>query len=197
MTNVRYIPDLKRNLISPGTLESLGCKYSVEGGVLKVLKGSLVLLKANRIGSLYVLQGTAVTGSTAVSSSMPENDVTKLWHMRLGHMSEKGMHLLSNQGRLGKQGISKLEFCKHCVFGKQKNVSFSTATHRTKGILDYIHSDLWGPSKVTSYGGRRYMMTIIDDFSRKVWVYFLRHKIETFPTFKKWKILVETQTGKM
>lgn len=40
------------------------------------------------------------------------------------------------------------------------------------------------------------MMTLIDDFSRKVWVYFLRHKNEAFPTFKKWKALVENQTGK-
>jgi len=40
------------------------------------------------------------------------------------------------------------------------------------------------------------MMTIINDFSRKVWFYFLRHKNETFPTFKKWKTLVETQTRK-
>jgi len=54
------------------------------------------------------LKGTVVTGSTAVSSSMPEIDVTKLWHMRMGHMSEKGMHLLRKQGYLGKQGISKL-----------------------------------------------------------------------------------------
>ncbi|CAL0308086.1 unnamed protein product [Lupinus luteus] len=54
LANVRYIPDLKRNLISLGTLESLGCRYSVEGGVLKILKGALVLLKVNRIGSLYV-----------------------------------------------------------------------------------------------------------------------------------------------
>ena len=192
LANVLYIPDLKQNLISLGTLEYLGCKYSAEGGVLKVSKGSLVLLKANRIGSLYVLQGTVVTGSTTVSSSKPENDVTKLWHMRLGHMSEKGMHLLGKQGSLGIQGIGKLEFCKHCVFGKQKKVSFSMATHRTNGIIDYIHYELWGTSKVSSYGGRRYMMTIIDDFSRKVWVYFLRHKNETFPTFKKWKILVET-----
>jgi len=122
LTNVLYIPDLKQNLISLGTLESLGCKYSAEGGVLKLSKGSLVLLKANRIGSLYVLQGTVVTGSIVVSSSMPENDVTRLWHMRLGHMSEKGMPLLSKQGRLGKQGISKLEFCKHCVFRKQKKL---------------------------------------------------------------------------
>jgi len=196
LSDVRYIPELKRNLISLGTLESLGCKYSAEGGVLKVSKGSLVLLKANRIGSLYVLQGTVVTGSVVVSSSMAENDVTKLWHMRLGHMSEKGMHLLSKQGYLGKHVIGKLEFCKHCAFGKQKKVSFSTATHNTKGILDYIHSNLWGPSKVPSYGGRRYMMTIIDDFSRKVWVYFLRHKNETFPTFKKWKLLLKPRHGR-
>ncbi|KAL6521554.1 hypothetical protein OROGR_018123 [Orobanche gracilis] len=121
-SNVRYVPDLKRNLISLGTLESLGCRYSTEGGVLKVSKGALVLLKANRVGSLYVLQGSVVTGSTVVSSSMSDKDVTKLWHMRLGHMSEKGMHLLSKQGHLGKHGIGKLEFCKHCVFGKQKKV---------------------------------------------------------------------------
>ena len=118
LTNVRYIPDLKRNLISLGTLESLGCKYSAEGGVLKVSKGALILMKANRIGSLYVLQGSVVTSSVAASSSLSDSDVTKLWHMRLGHMSEKGMHLLSKQGSLGKYGIGKLEFCEHCVFGK-------------------------------------------------------------------------------
>ena len=37
-------------------------------------------------------------------------------------MSEKGMHLLSKQGHLGKYGIGKLEFCEHCVFGKQKEL---------------------------------------------------------------------------
>ena len=70
LTNVRHVPDLKRNLISLGTLESLGCKYTIEGRVLKVFKGALVLMKANRSGSLYVLQGSIITSSTAVSSSM-------------------------------------------------------------------------------------------------------------------------------
>jgi len=52
LTNVRHVPDFKRNLISPGTLESPGCKYTVEGGVLKVCKGALVLIKANISGSM-------------------------------------------------------------------------------------------------------------------------------------------------
>ena len=40
------------------------------------------------------------------------------------------------------------------------------------------------------------MMTIIDDFSRKLWVCFLKLKSEALSTFKEWKTLIENQTGK-
>jgi len=63
--------------------------HTAKGGVLKVSKGALVLMKANRSGSLYVLQGSTITGSTSVSISMSDSDVAKLWHMHLGHMSPK------------------------------------------------------------------------------------------------------------
>ena len=99
-------------------------------------------------------------------------------------MSEKGILILKKKGHLGNHCTRNVDFCEHCIFGKQKKVSFSKAIHRTKGTLDYIHSDLWVPSKVPSRGKCRYMMTIIDDFSRKLWVYFLKHKNETFSTFK-------------
>ena len=111
-------------------------------------------------------------------------------------MSEKGMHFLNKKGHLGNQCTGKVDFCEHCIFGKQKKVSFSKATHRTKGTLDYIHSDLWGPSRIPSKGGCYYMLTIIDDFSRKLWVYFLKNKSEAFSKFKEWKILIENQTGR-
>ena len=111
-------------------------------------------------------------------------------------MSEKGILILKKNGHLGNHCTGKVDFCEHCIFGKQKKVSFSKAIHRTKGTLDYIHSDFWDPSKVPSRGKCRYMMTIIDDFSRKLWVYFLKHKNEAFSTFKEWKLLIENQTGK-
>jgi hypothetical protein len=67
------------------------------------------------------------------------------------------------------------------VFGKQKSLNFSTAIHRTKGTLDYIHSDLWGPSREPSKdNGSRYLLTFIDDFFRKVWIYFLKEKSGVF-----------------
>ena len=60
--------------------------------------------------------------------------------------------------------------------------------------LELIHTDLWGPSLVVSLGGSRYYITFIDDSSRNVWVYFLKNKSDVFETFKKWKVMVETET---
>ncbi|KAG8500752.1 hypothetical protein CXB51_002776 [Gossypium anomalum] len=126
LSDVRYVPELKRNLISLSTLDSKGYRYTAESGVLKISKGSLVVMKGQRkTAKLYVLQGSTVTGDAAVaSSSLSDDDITKLWHIRLGHMSENGMVELSKRGLLDGQGICKLNFCEHCVFGKQKRSAF-------------------------------------------------------------------------
>ena len=111
-------------------------------------------------------------------------------------MSEKGMQVLCKQDLLGNVKIGKLDFCEHCIFGKQYRVKFSTDIHNTKGIVDYIYSDLWGPSRELSKGGAQYLLTFIDDYYRKVWVYFLKQKSDVFITFKQWKALIENQTSK-
>ena len=157
---------------------------------MKIFKGALLLMKAIQSGSLYVLQGTIESGTAGIATSKAHPNDSKLWHYRLGHMGEKGMNTLAKKGLI--KVSCNLEFCEHCVFGKQKRVSFSSGIHRTKDALDYIHSDLWGPSPVTSRGGKRYMLTIIDDFSRKVWVFSLKHKDEVFPTFTEWKVMIES-----
>lgn len=75
-------------------------------------------------------------------------------------MSEKRL-ILSKRGLLCGQSTGKLEFCEHCVFGKQKNVSFSMGTHKTKDTLNYIHLDLWGLSKVPLKGGVSYIQPLL------------------------------------
>ncbi|KAK3026954.1 hypothetical protein RJ639_040360 [Escallonia herrerae] len=98
MTNVRHVPEMRKNLISLGTFDSNGCSYRAAGGVMRIMKGSLVVMKVLKQNCLYLLQGSTVTGATgATTSSDIDFDTTKLWHMRLRHMSEKGMDMLSKQ----------------------------------------------------------------------------------------------------
>jgi len=69
--------------------------------------------------------------------------------------------------------------------GRQRKVAFSTSQHKTKGLVDLIYTDVWGPSPVASIGSARYYVMFIDDFSRRVWVYLLKQKSEVFQMFNE------------
>ena len=196
LTDVRYVPSLKKNLISLGALESNGSVVTMRDGILKVTSGALVILKGIRKNNLYYYQGSTVIGAVAAASGNKELDSMQLWHMKLGHASEKSLQILAKQGLLKGAKACKLKFCEHCVLGKQKRVKFGTAIHNTKGILEYVHSDVWGPSKTPSLGGKHYFVTFVDDFSRRVWVYTMKTKDEVLGVFLKWKTMIENQTGK-
>jgi hypothetical protein len=188
--DVKHVPEVEKNLISLGTLDSNSYGYKSEGGVMKVTKGAMVVMKEQKnSNNIYkLLESTVVGGIASVESKF---DCTILWHMRLGHMSKQGILELHKKNLLKGVKTCKLDFCKFCVLGKQNWVQFKTITHKTYGILDYIHSDVWGPVKTASRGGHMSFVIFIDDFSRNVWVYFMQHKSETFAKFKLWKAKVE------
>ncbi|KAG8376371.1 hypothetical protein BUALT_Bualt09G0056100 [Buddleja alternifolia] len=147
LKNVRFIPELKRNLISLGVLDELGYSIKVETGILKILKGSFVLMKGVRKNGIYSLLGNTVIGSVSI---VTENSMEKgtILHQRLGHVSEKGLIELSKQGLISGDNIKNIEFCETCIYGKACKVKFGIGQRNTKGALDYIHSDLWGPQRL-------------------------------------------------
>nr|GEZ47200.1 hypothetical protein [Tanacetum cinerariifolium] len=64
--------------------------------------------------------------------------------------------------------------------GKAKRKSFHTKLNpSSKRQLQLLHMDLCGPMRVTSINGKRYVLVIVDDYSRYTWTYFLRSKDET------------------
>ena len=69
--------------------------------------------------------------------------------------------------------------------------------HKSKGIINYIHADLWGPAKTPTQGGNLYFLSFIDDYSRKFWIYLLINKLDALNKFVVQKQLVETQMGKI
>lgn len=54
-------------------------------------------------------------------------------------MIGKGIQILKKEDHIGNHCTGKVDFCEHCIFGKQTKVSFSKAIHRTKCTLNYIH----------------------------------------------------------
>lgn len=66
LLDVQHVPGLRKNLISLGKIDARGCKFSAEGGVLKVLKEDREVLQARRVGDLYKLEGNVVTGGATV-----------------------------------------------------------------------------------------------------------------------------------
>lgn len=201
---VRYMPGIGRNLISLGTLERKGCEFKGFNGKLKIILGCTVIMKGFRKGAdtLYFLKGRArkserETGesSVAMTGSEAKDKTTLLWHSRLGHVGQKSLEMLVKRGCLQSDHISEIKFCEDCVIGKTHKVSFGPAQHISKERLDYIHSDLWGsPNVPLSLGKCQYFVSFTDDWSRKVWVYFLKTKDEAFQRFTEWKKMVEVQT---
>jgi len=184
LKDVRYIPKLKRNLISISMFDGLGYCTRIERGMMRISHGALVIAKGSKIHGLYILEGSIVIDHASVAS-VDTLDIIKLWHLRLGHVSERGLVELAKQGLLGNEILNKLDFCDNCTLGKQHKVKFGVGVHKSSRPFEYVHSDLWGPASVKTHGGGSYFMSIIDDYSRRVWVYILKNKSDTFEKFKE------------
>jgi hypothetical protein len=88
-----------------------------------------------------------------------------------------------------------LEVCEACQLGKQARHPFLVQTiHVSSKPLEMIHSNVW-TMKMKSIGGCKYYVSFIDDHTRKVWVYFMKHKGEVFQYFFNFKIMVEKEKG--
>jgi hypothetical protein len=209
LPGVLHIPGMARNLIFVSNMEYAGVKIIFEKGTCRMVRRAMVLMKGVRFGTLYNLLGSTISDGCN-SSNVPDIGVEEeinptvsgekvmLWHQRLGHIGEKGLRLLHGKGIV--EGMSNcsldFDFYEHCLYGKQNRVRFPSGATREEGILQLVHSDVFGPVSVPSLGKSMYYVSFIDNFSRKSWIYFLRKKSEVFDRFKEFKSLVENQTEK-
>ncbi|GKA47604.1 retrovirus-related pol polyprotein from transposon TNT 1-94 [Tanacetum coccineum] len=142
------------------------------------------LLKGNRGYDLYTI-ALQESSSPSPTSFMAKASPTQacLWHRRLSHLNFDTIKLLSKNDIV--KGLPKLKYikdqlCSSCKIGKAKRSTFKTKTApSSKGQLHLLHMDLCGPMWVESINGKKYILVIIDDYSRYKWTHFLRSKDET------------------
>ncbi|KAK2404675.1 putative mitochondrial protein [Trifolium repens] len=196
---VLYVPGMQCNLMSVGQLLDKGFKVVLEDGTMKLFdsKQNLILKSNQSKNRTFKTQLKAIEHECLAAST--ENKDSELWHKRYGHLNFKSLSLLNSKNMvLGLPSvITPVETCTTCLLGKQPRDSFKNhLPMRSNEVLNVVHSDICGPIDVLSTGGNKYFLTFVDEFSRMTWLYHIKVKSEAFDVFKKFKALVEKQSGK-
>lgn len=83
--------------------------------------------------------------------------------------------------------------CTICPLGKAHRLPFPTSARRSTVALQLLHLDVWGPALVKSQSNFSYFLTVVDDYSRYMWIFPLYHKFDVLETFSSFKKLIEKQ----
>ncbi|GKE89817.1 retrovirus-related pol polyprotein from transposon TNT 1-94, partial [Tanacetum coccineum] len=182
---VYYVEGLNHNLFSVGQFCDADLEVSFRKSTcyIRDLKGN-DLLTGSRGTYLYsiTLQDTSTPNLICLIAKATSSQAW-LWHRRLSYLNFDSINLLSKNDIV--IGLPKLKFVKDhlyssCELGKAKQKSFHTkTTPSSKRRLQLLHMDLCGPMRVESINGKKYVLVIIDDYSRYTWTHFLRSKDET------------------
>ncbi|KAJ0737299.1 putative RNA-directed DNA polymerase [Helianthus annuus] len=196
ITKVYYAPDLTSNLISVGQLQDKGVTFIFKNGCCKVyhpIKGLILSSKMtkNRMFPIFVEPNDSESCMQVITGE-------DLWHRRFAHVSHKALRTMQFNGMV--EGLPKVaektQVCEVCAIGKQNRVEIPKKSKwHASEKLQLVHTDICGPITPKSMSSKRYVLVFIDDFSRKTWVYCLATKGEAFEYFKKFKALVENETG--
>jgi hypothetical protein len=158
---VMQIPGLAENLIYVSKMDDLGVKIVFEKETCRKVRGAKVFLGGVCIGTLYKILGRIISygcnsfvvleirveeGKTHVVS----REKSMLWHQILGHIREKGLQVLHGKGMV--EGMSNLsldlDFCEHCLYGKNNQVRFSSGAMRESRILQLVHNYVFVPMMI-------------------------------------------------
>nr|GEV69065.1 hypothetical protein [Tanacetum cinerariifolium] len=141
------------------------------------------LLTGDRSSNLYTIALNEVaSNSLACLLAKASSSQSWLWHQRLSHLNFATFNNLVKNNLV--QGLPKMKFekdhlCSTCEQGKihQKHHKSKTTFASTKPLY-LLHMDLCGPMRVESINGKRYVLVVVNDYSRYTWVFFLHSKYE-------------------
>ena len=184
LQNVLFVPKLRMNFYSV----SAAAKYEIStifNGKEAPVKNKYgkVVLRAAQENNLYVYsEKNAVFILNTLAPAVN-------WHNRFGHLNFQDLELLSEKKLVHGMHIENMHEkinCDTCNQAKLCSLPFPQKAHRvTKAVPELVHTDVCGPMNVKSIAGNRYFVTFIDDYSRKIYVYFMQTKNQV-ATKRQW-----------
>lgn len=195
LSNVLYVPDLKRNLFSIIAITERHFSFHCFGAKCEVReKNGALSATGTRHGNLFYMdfQVNLLNCTVATVNSL------KLWHERFGHVNVKSVKDTIISAVAEKLEFSDVNdfFCEICILSKQTCKSHPPSSQENNfKVGEKIHTDVCGPIAISSPRGSRYFLLFKDECSGFRSVYFMQNKSEVLSIFKEFETLVFRQTG--
>ncbi|GKD63725.1 retrovirus-related pol polyprotein from transposon TNT 1-94 [Tanacetum coccineum] len=185
ISRVYYVEGLGHNLFSVGQFcdSDLEVTFRKHSCYVRDTDG-VELIKGSRSSNLYTISIEDMLKSSSICLlSKASKNKSWLWHQSLNHLNFDTINNLARKDLV--QGLPRLKFekdhlCSACQLRKSKKHTHKPKTENTNlEVLNTLHMDLCGPMRVQTINGKKYILVIVDDYSRFTWVKFLRSKDET------------------
>ena len=192
-----YAPQIGVMIVSVGRIASASYSVSFEDNCCKIRKQdserTVGSIPANGNG-LYKVEHALTAGAAFEQVSI------HTLHRRLGHVSLDSIrNLVRNNAIAGVQILDDgfPSICDSCEYAKTtcKAIRKERTAPQASAFGDEVHMDLWGPSPISSLGGRKYYASFTDDYSCYTRLALLRSKDETLDAYKTYAAWVKTQHG--
>lgn len=198
-SNVLYIPNLVANLLSVHKIVENGntVSFNKNGCIIRNQHGQIIA-SCKPTNGTYKLKSN---DETCLLAGNKNDDDAFIWHRRLGHINYGYLQKMRNSEigvtfKVNNDDAKRIKSCEICPLAKLTKTPFKASNSETKEILELIHSDVCGPMETQSIGEAKYMIIFMDDFSHKIFCYFLHSKDQVFNTFVTFRKEIEKQTGK-
>lgn len=193
--NVLLVPGLKANLLSVSQLVKNGFIVTFDNNSAYISKNKHVMAVADHVNGLFKIRSHSRALMTSTGGH--KKDCIHQWHRRLGHRDYQVVAEIVRSNGLKLDSCGMNERCECCLQSKMARQPFpKTAEKWTTQPLQLIHSDLAGPIDPVSAGGSRYVLTLIDDYSRFTRVFLLQVKSDAAKRIQEYVREMETKYGR-
>jgi histone deacetylase 1/2 len=194
LKNILHVPQAHKSLCSVNHLardNNVILEFHPNHFSIKEQVTKKVLHKGICEGGLYPLRSSSTSTNKQVYSAIKPS--TSLWHHRLGHASSHVVQQILSRHKLPFVSDSNnSRVCDACQQGKSHQLPYPSSSSRSSHHLEFIFFGYLGAAP-SSIGRHTYYVSFIDDHSKFVWIYLLRHKSEVFQRFRDFQNLVERQ----
>ncbi|SDA08332.1 BZ3501_MvSof-1269-A2-R1_Chr8-1g09769 [Microbotryum saponariae] len=203
LRGVLHTPGLHVNLLSVSRLcDTDRVRLAFTSNGIDIAKDGRAIAHGTRVNDgLYLLDADHTKCQHLAFLSRSESPVPLLTlHRCLGHLAPSSIQKMIAAGLLDGFGAGYSDkdveefVCNACLGSKGHRLPFPDSESHSAERLGLVHSDVLS-FPTTSLTGKRYLVTFLDDHSRKLWAYAIDHKSDVFPTFQTWLAEVELETN--